>query len=196
MNYLAHAFLSFGKPEIIAGSLIADFVKGKKQYSFMAGIQRGIVLHRAIDAFTDDHAATRRARVFFVPACGRYSGAFLDVVYDHFLATDRRYFKEETLGRFSEHIYQTIESFGQVLPPKFMTTFYYMKMQDWLSGYSRKENIFKAFRGIYRRAAYLEENDGADTAFEDHYEAFHYYYQLFMPDLVSFATEKLKRLTG
>jgi acyl carrier protein phosphodiesterase len=30
MNYLAHAYLSFGEPDILAGNMISDFVKGKK----------------------------------------------------------------------------------------------------------------------------------------------------------------------
>ena len=31
VNYLAHAYLSFGDPEILTGNLISDFVKGKKK---------------------------------------------------------------------------------------------------------------------------------------------------------------------
>ena len=31
MNYLAHAYLSFGDPDILAGNMISDFVKGKKK---------------------------------------------------------------------------------------------------------------------------------------------------------------------
>jgi acyl carrier protein phosphodiesterase len=53
MNYLAHAYLSFGIPEITLGNLISDFVKGKKKNDYPAAIQRGIMLHRAIDTFTD-----------------------------------------------------------------------------------------------------------------------------------------------
>ena len=32
MNYLAHAYLSFNKPDILAGNIISDFVKGKKKF--------------------------------------------------------------------------------------------------------------------------------------------------------------------
>ena len=30
MNYLAHAYLSFGDPGILTGNMISDFVKGKR----------------------------------------------------------------------------------------------------------------------------------------------------------------------
>ena len=31
VNYLAHAYLSFGIPDIVVGNLISDFIKGKKR---------------------------------------------------------------------------------------------------------------------------------------------------------------------
>ncbi len=34
MNYLAHAYLSFGDPDILAGNMISDFVKGKKKFDY------------------------------------------------------------------------------------------------------------------------------------------------------------------
>ncbi|HVZ26147.1 MAG TPA: hypothetical protein VG842_08840, partial [Sediminibacterium sp.] len=88
MNYLAHAYLSFRQPEILVGNMISDFVKGKKQFMYPANIQKGIRLHRAIDAFTDTHPATREAKKILEPAAGRYAAAFMDIVYDHFLAND------------------------------------------------------------------------------------------------------------
>ena len=53
MNYLAHAYLSFGDPDILAGNMISDFVKGKKKYEYPDRIQMGITLHRKIDEYTD-----------------------------------------------------------------------------------------------------------------------------------------------
>src|SRR5215469_17022272 len=88
MNYLAHAYLSFDQPEIVVGNMISDFVKGKKRFEFPEQIQKGIMLHRSIDAFTDEHAATKKAKEVFKPVVGLYAGAFIDIVYDHFLALD------------------------------------------------------------------------------------------------------------
>jgi acyl carrier protein phosphodiesterase len=88
MNYLAHAYLSFGLPAITVGNLISDFVKGKQKFMYPAAIRQGIVLHRAIDTFTDTHAITREAKVFFREPYGLYAGPLVDVAYDHFLAND------------------------------------------------------------------------------------------------------------
>src|SRR5262245_44062659 len=107
MNYLAHAYLSFNDPEVLVGNLINDFVKGKKRFDYPKGIQRGIALHRAIDNFTDQHDATREAKAIFRPAYRLYSGAFVDVVYDHFLAIDENEFSERSLFEFSVKVYET-----------------------------------------------------------------------------------------
>ena len=88
MNYLAHAYLSFNHPEILVGNIISDFVKGKKKFDYPEGIQKGIHLHRLIDAYTDTHPATARAKEIFRPHYRLYSGAVMDVLYDHFLAID------------------------------------------------------------------------------------------------------------
>src|SRR5450755_4319295 len=110
MNYLAHAFLSFNKTDILAGNIISDFVKGKAKFDYPHGIQKGIHLHRLIDTFTDDHSATAMAKSFFRPQYRLYSGAFTDVVYDHFLARDTKQFEEYGgLEMFSQNIYQLLE---------------------------------------------------------------------------------------
>src|ERR1044072_1885639 len=116
MNYLAHAWLSFHKPEILAGNMISDFVKGKKRFEFSAGIQQGIMLHRSIDTFTDAHAATKTAKQYFKPAVGLYAGAFVDVAYDHFLARDKNEFTEQSLLRFSQEVYAVLNEYYTVLP--------------------------------------------------------------------------------
>lgn len=189
MNYLAHAFLSFGRPEILTGNLIADFVKGKKQFTFSPGIQAGIKLHRAIDTFTDKHEVTKEAKRFFIPACGRYSGAFMDVAYDHFLARDIHHFNQASLKDFAQKTYDTIRPFEPAFPERFDKVYYYMEHQDWLSGYFFKEGIFKSFRGLFYRAEFLNERDAdaAALAFEKHYAQLQDYYSIFMPEVEAFA---------
>ena len=55
MNYLAHLYLAEQTSEGLLGSLLGDFVKGRLESRFPEAVRRGIVLHRAIDTFTDAH---------------------------------------------------------------------------------------------------------------------------------------------
>ena len=187
MNYLAHAYLSFNHEEILVGNLISDFVKGKNKFNYPEGIQKGIILHRAIDTFTDGHEATKLAKNIFRPAYRLYSGAFVDVVYDHFLATDDNEFNEETLENFSENVYDVLDKYINYLPVPFARMFPYMKLQNWLFNYHTRWGTEASFGGVVRRARYITESETAASLFEEHYKSLHEYYKVFFPDLKSFA---------
>jgi len=55
MNYLAHLLLSGNDEDVIFGNFIGDAVKGKQYQDYSPQIQKGILLHRQIDTFTDAH---------------------------------------------------------------------------------------------------------------------------------------------
>lgn len=188
MNYLAHAYLSFGIPEITVGNLISDFVKGRKKLDYPAAIRRGIDLHRAIDAFTDDHAVTRHAKSFFRDAYGLYSAPLTDIVYDHFLANDPVIFPlmEGGLSAFAQGVYRQVESFSEVFPERFARLFHYMRTQDWLSHYGERQAIRNSFEGLARRAVYMGDSRRAGELFETHYIDLEACYRKFFPDLEEF----------
>jgi len=191
MNYLAHAYLSFNKPEILVGNLISDFVKGKKKFDYPPGIQNGISLHRQIDNFTDTHPATREAKEVFRPHYRLYAGAFTDVVYDHFLATDKNEFTAESLLQFSENTYQLVEPFTALLPEPFQKMFPYMRQQNWLNNYQYTRGIERSLAGLVRRSAYLSESDTAFSLFETHYLHLQHCYRQFFPAVKNFVLEQL-----
>lgn len=179
--------MSFGHEEVLVGNLISDFVKGKKKFEYPEDIQKGIALHRAIDTFTDNHEATKLAKEIFRPVYRLYSGAFIDVVYDHFLANDPNEFAIENLRKFSETVYYILERHFEYLPERFARMFPYMKQQDWLFNYSRMKGTELSFGGLVRRARYLEESNSAASLFQEHYTTLHEYYKVFFPELKSFA---------
>ena len=194
MNYLAHAYLSFNNPEILAGNMISDFIKGKKKFDYAENIQKGIMLHRAIDEFTDNHEVTKEAKIFFKPAYRLYSGAFIDVVYDHFLALDKNQFPENELEIFSQKTYLQLQSFETVFPERFQKMFYYMRTQNWLNNYQYKESIKNSFAGLVRRAKYMDDHEIAFQIFETHYDALKNYYQIFFPQLKDFTFNKFNQI--
>lgn len=186
MNYLAHAYLSFGHPEVLVGNMISDFVKGKQKFDFSENIQKGIAIHRDIDAFTDTHEVTKAAKQLFRPRYGLYAGAFMDIVYDHFLAADEKQF-EKGLLQFSVDTYALLDNYEPVFPLRFKAMFPYMKKQNWLFGYQYNQGIQNSFRGLVHRAAYITESETAFGIFEQHYHTFHNYYIDFFPEIKTFA---------
>ena len=197
MNYLAHAYLSFNEPEILTGNMISDFVKGKKKFEFSLTIQQGIALHRAIDEFTDFHPATQEAKSYFKKDYRLYSGAFVDVVYDHFLANDKNEFSnKKELDFFCQSTYINLQKNEASLPEKFLQMLPYMKEQNWLFQYSSKEGIEKSFGGLARRAVYLSESAIAFSIFNKYYHQLENCYQLFFPELKNFSSQYLTQLNN
>ena len=195
MNYLAHAWLSFNHPQILVGNMISDFIKGKKQFDYPSIIHKGIQLHRAIDNFTDSHEATQQLKLFFKPQYRLYAGAFADVVYDHFLATDEAEFLTEAdLNRFATTTYQVLETNFTILPEAFQKMLPYMKEYNWLYNYRYKWGIEKSFAGLARRARYLPESAVAFELFNENYDAMRLIYQQFFPEIKRFTAHQMQQL--
>jgi acyl carrier protein phosphodiesterase len=191
MNYLAHAYLSFGDPDILAGNMISDFVKGKQKFDYPHRIQMGITLHRKIDEYTDTHPATRAAKQFLKESAGLYAGSFVDIIYDHFLANDSYEFEEGALGDFTQKTYLQLESSEKWFPEKSRRFFFYMHAQDWLYHYRTTEGIHNSFTGLCRRAKYIDNPEPVFEAFLHHYESFKMAYEFFFPHVKAFAYHEL-----
>jgi acyl carrier protein phosphodiesterase len=196
MNYLAHAYLSFRNPQWLAGNLVSDYVKGKARFDYTSGVQEGIMLHRAIDDFTDTHPITKETKEIFRPAYRLYAGAFLDVAYDHFLATDTTQFANSAaLSEFTQFTYTALQQQYPILPPRFHTLFDRMRQQDWLYNYQFTWGIQKSFEGLVYRAKYLHESQTAFQLFENNYHTILASYQAFFPELHNFATQYVSKLS-
>ncbi len=196
MNYLAHAYLSYNKPFILVGNMISDFVKGRQKLGYAVNVQKGIELHRAIDSFTDSHPATAKAKEFFRPHYRLYSGPMVDIVYDHFLATDKTIFSDATLLQFTKNVYQTLEEEAVHLPPHFITVLTYMKTENWLYHYRTPEGIQKSLRGLVRRASFINDSTQAYALFLSHYNELKACYKDFFPDVKQMAKQALEKLSG
>lgn len=176
--------------------MISDFVKGRKKFDLPPEIQKGIALHRFIDEWTDQHAVTRELKNIFKPRYGLYSAAIMDVIYDHFLATDLDHFTTETLEIFSTHTYDQLENFTDHFPERFARMFSFMQEQNWLFHYHSFYGIEKSLGGLKKRALYLDDIHPAFELFQQEYKTIKAGYSIFFPDLYQIAYEEFTRLTG
>lgn len=194
MNFLAHAYLSFEHPQILIGNMISDFVKGRKKFDYPEAIQKGIALHRAIDQFTDEHPMTKKAKEYFAPVYRLYSGAFIDIVYDHFLAKDPGHFSEQALKQFSSTVYGKLDEHIHLLPDRFAQMVPYMRSQDWLYNYRHREGLERSFNGLARRSLYITETASAVLIFQENAASLETLYAEFIKEVVPFAKAKLGEL--
>jgi acyl carrier protein phosphodiesterase len=192
MNYLGHAFLSYGDADILAGNMIADDVKGRIALEkFPPGIKKGIELHRKIDEKTDMHPATLRAKLLFRTDYGLYAGAIMDTLYDHFLATDPSIFPDqEALFAFTQKVYLQLEINEQYFPLKFAGYFPYMKEHNWLYNYRTLKGMERSLGGLARRAAHMPAVDKAYEIFVTNYYQLGQCYFEFIDDMIRFVKER------
>jgi len=116
MNFLAHLYLSGDSDELTLGNFIGDYVKGKQYLRYPPVVQRGILLHRRIDSFTDQHHIVKQSAERLRSHYGRYSGVVIDVFYDHFLSTQWNNYHNLPLPVFVRNAYSLILSKFFILP--------------------------------------------------------------------------------
>lgn len=173
--------------------MISDDVKGKKQFEYSEQIQWGIQLHRAIDQYTDSHDCIKETKKIFKDELGTYSGAFIDIMFDYYLANDIQFFKtEKELENLASACYDVLENYTSIFPEKFARLFPYMKTQNWLYHYKDDYGIQQSFRGLTNRAQYINKNHNGFEIFLQNKEKLQVLYEEFIIDLHAFAWQKFQ----
>ena len=183
MNFLAHAYLSGGVKDLIIGNFIADAVRGKEYKGYRKGIVDGILLHRKIDTFTDQHPIVAQTRVRLRPHFGKYSPVVSDLYYDHFLALNWNDYSSELLKDFTSKVYAIIEDEIETLPEDVKHFFPYMKKNDWLYNYQTFYGMQRSFEGMARRAKFDSNMEKGVEVLKNEYALFENDFRLFFPQL-------------
>ena len=109
MNFLAHFHLAWPDAGLVAGGLEGDYCKGPLRGALPQAIERGVRLHRAIDAYTDSHPVVEQLRRDLPAQIRRYAGILIDLSFDHYLSLYWANYSEIPLAEFNRQIYRTLE---------------------------------------------------------------------------------------
>ena len=191
MNYLAHIYLSGDNETIRIGNFMADHIKGNKYKSYPEDIQKGVLLHRQIDSFTDAHKITRISKRRLNDRYGLYRGVIIDILYDHFLAKNWSLYSKTPLPEYTTAFYELLMEHYEILPEKIKHMSKYMIRDDWLASYAYKEGIQQVLSGMNRRTGGISNMDLAINDLEMHYDDFENDFTLFFKELNEFTTNKL-----
>lgn len=185
MNFLAHLYLSGDNEDIMIGNFIGDFVKGKAHENYNSEIQKGILLHREIDSFTDSHEVVMKTKERLRPKYHHYAPVIADVFYDHFLARLWSNYHQKTLLAFTEDFYKTTNRYMHIFPAHAANVLSYMKRDNWLYNYQFVKGIDRALTGMAGRTPYDSKMEEASADLEKDYEKYQKEFILFFPDLKS-----------
>lgn len=197
MNFLAHFFLSNKIENIVIGNFLGDFVRGDKYKEYPEEIAKGILLHRNIDTFTDQHPIILQTNKRLHADFGKYAPVITDIYYDHFLGVhfDKYKFenqsKKDTLSDFSTFIYQTLEKNYEVLPFSAQQVFLRMQEQNWLIHYATLYGMEQSLNGLSHRAKHATHLHESYNFLKQNYSSIEKDFLLFFPDIMQFVHEKL-----
>jgi acyl carrier protein phosphodiesterase len=192
MNFLAHTFLSRHNNEWMIGNFIADNVKGKKYLEYTTKISEGILMHRAIDDFTDHHPDILHSKNILRPKHGLYSGVIVDIFCDHFLAKNWSDYSNEKLDDFIQNAYHVFQLYESILPERNKNILKYMIAHNWLLSYANPDGINRALSGMAKRSKYPSHMDEAINDLLKYYSDFENDFKSFFPQLEKFVVEKFK----
>ena len=181
MNYLAHSYLSFTDEQIV-GQFLNDFIKNKERFSYPEKIQQGIVLHREIDTFTDIHPTVLAAKKIFSPLVRLYSGAFVDVAFDYFLANS---LADDVLFNHSQKVFHSLRTYQEFLPVNLILMLEKMEKDNWLYNYKEDWGIKFSMQNVLNKAKYLEKKLPVFEIFLNHKPELQSFFDVFFPQLAA-----------
>ena len=194
MNFLAHIYLSGDDEGVIIGNFIADGIKGKKYKIFPVSIQKGILLHRAIDSYTDKHPIVRQSTARLHQNYGHYSGVIVDILYDHFLAKNWKMYHNVPLETYVENFYELLRKNYEILPTRIQKMMPMMIAQNWLLSYESTEGIAKILSQMNIRTKGKSKMNLAILELEKYYDDFEEEFETFFAELTAYSQNKLAQL--
>jgi acyl carrier protein phosphodiesterase len=194
MNFLAHIYLSGDNDLIKIGNFMADGIRGKHFETFPLDVQKGIILHRAIDTYTDAHPIFRRSTKKLHKRYHHYAGVIVDVFYDHFLAKNWTNYSNENLEDYIQRFYQSLNENTAILTERTIGLMPYMTKQNWLSSYQTVEGIKQILTQMDSRTKNESKMRFATEELTELYSEFEQEFTEFFEDLRIHAKGKLMTL--
>lgn len=184
MNFLAHIYLSGDNEEIRLGNFIGDYVKGKDHNNFSSFVQKGILLHRKIDSYTDSHPIVLEHKKLFYSQYHKYAGVVTDIIYDHYLAHEWHMFSDVAFDTYVENTYEWLLSNVDNMPEGMTKLVPIMVKHDWLRSYSTIEGINSVLIGMSKGTSLPPEYDFAIYILKKHYKELRHGFFEYFPQLI------------
>jgi acyl carrier protein phosphodiesterase len=194
MNFLAHIYLSDDNDLIKIGNFMADGIRGKHFEHLPADVQKGIILHRGIDTFTDAHPVFRESTKRLHDHYHHYAGVIVDVFYDHFLAKNWSKYSDQDLGDFAQRFYQSLHDNYEILTDRTKHMLPYMEKYNWLVSYQTVEGIERILTQMDRRTKNESKMGLSVAELRLFYDEFEKEFTVFFEDLRAYSSQNLGSL--
>lgn len=185
MNYLGHLFLSFNNNELALANLFGDFVKGKQYLNYSEKIQKGILLHRKIDSYIDNHAAVKALTKKLYTQLPKVAPVAIDIYFDHLLAKNWNTFHSSDLSSFLSAFYSESKLYESEYPGNFIAFLNQMREKNWFIHYATEFGLQKMCDGVSSKFSFPNELIHGYTVYKSHEDNIIQVFNLFMDDAIS-----------
>ena len=191
MNYLAHLLLSGMDEDVIFGNFIGDAIKGKQYQDYSDSIQKGILLHRQIDTFTDSHPIYLQSKRRFYKNYPKISGVITDILYDHLLCLEWNKHTNEKLPLFIKRSYDYLDTCIDQMPSRMTPVYAHMRSHDWFSRYQTIEGTALSLMQIGERMGFGSSVGSSVMEFKQNEAMFIEEFNTFFNEIKAFSKEFL-----
>lgn len=184
MNFLGHIFFSRNNIELMHANLFGDFVKGRNLDMYEPIVKEGIILHRTIDSYIDQHPDVRELYLLLSPSLPKVAGIAIDLYFDHFLALHWEKYHPQSLNNFLEPFYTYKISETRYPNDQFLNMLFYLKRGRWMSEYQKLDGIGRACEGVSSRISFPNSLKYGRMVLEDNYETVQQAFELYISDAI------------
>ncbi len=166
------------------GNFIADWIKGNlKNYEnkYPPEILKGITIHRFIDSYTDTHPVVLKSIHRMHKYAGHYSGIIIDMVYDHFLASQWEIYTNSKLQVFTRNFYASCLHRYNYLPSRIKFFLPYLIASDRLKSYEHLIGIYNSLKIMQHTSSMKISLDNIYKELIINYDYFKEEFNVFFP---------------
>ncbi len=189
MNFLAHLYLSGNDEETRIGGFIADSVKGRDYNDYPTNIKKGILLHRNIDEFTDNHRIVICCRHLLHKPFKKYAGVITDIFFDHFLAANWSVFSKEPLQVYADNTYRILSNNMDMMPDKIREFLPFIIKNNLFVSYECIEGISLVLNRMPNKTSLPNESVEGIKILKDNYNLFRNYFFDFFFEAIQYVEE-------
>ncbi|SIT05340.1 ACP phosphodiesterase [Neptunomonas antarctica] len=190
MNYLAHLFLAQPTVESRVGNLLGDFAKGVVVAQLPEPVKNGLLNHRAVDQFTDQHSVVKQLKLLIGSERKRFAGIMLDVVFDHYLIKHWHRFSNTRFDSSCDGYYQSLDEGQLLMPQPMQRVTQRVIQQQWFDSYQTLEGIGYALDRIADRIRFDHTFYGSLEELIRHQDEIESGFLAFFPELQQHVEER------
>lgn len=185
MNHLAHIFLSYPDEYCLTGNFITDFLTVSELRMLDSRLEKGVILHRRIDEFTDAHPSVRQCAALLRPVHKKYTPVVTDIYFDYFLIRNWTLFHSKSLDTFIKHVYKVLANNKYLMPDRMHHRMDRMIDSDFLRSCATPNKLEKTFTFLQQRTRFDNQLHRAHEDLLKHEQELNALFLSFFPDLMA-----------